>query len=102
MTEREKVIYVEYNGYEWYFPAHLVAHNRAKYYSERVENSDREETFADSYRYAMENSGVLADWFISDMNWSDVSKHARLSKQPFVLEPDMSEAHVSVGYRDVS
>lgn len=97
--EKEKVIFVEYNGYEWYFPAHLVAHNRAKHYHDISEDSDKKENFISMYRHSMENPEVMVDWFISDMNWSDVSKLARLSKQPFVLEPDMSEANIRVGYK---
>lgn len=94
MTEEQKVIYVEYNGYEWWFPARYVAKDKADYYAKKGES------YQEEFDTAMSDDDSLLDWFLGDMNWSDVSKYARLSKQPFILEPDMTEASVRVSERE--
>lgn len=95
MAEERKVIYVEYNGYEWWFPASYIAKNWAEYNSKRMGTN-----YADEYASIMEDTSGLIGWFLGDMNWSDVSKYAKLSKQPFELAPDLNNSDIRVDYRE--
>lgn len=95
MTEDKiKVIYIEYNGFEWWFPAIYVARNWAEYYSKKMGTK-----YEDECTSVMEDTSALVSWFLSYMNWSDVSKYARISKQPFEVSPDLTESEIRVDYR---
>lgn len=99
MTEERKVIYVEYNGYEWWFPAKYVARSWAEYYS-KLNGTTVEEEYNVIMNDDEDSHSVLVNWFVGDMNWSDVSKYAKLSKQPFEVAPNIIESDIRVSYRE--
>lgn len=94
--DETKYFRVKDGGYSWVFPAHLVAKNRAEYYAK----NDPDTTYQEEYEFTMSDDYELKDWFLNNMNWSDVSKKATLEEQPFKLCPDLSEAEVELHRRD--
>lgn len=63
-----KKIIISQNGYEWEFPAHIVADNCAKYYADNDPNT----TYQEEYDNIMSFDFDLEAWFLHDMNLSDV------------------------------
>lgn len=92
-----KYIRVADGDYVWSFPARLVAKHRAEYYA----REDADTTYDREFAHTIDNDFELNDWFLNNMDWEDVSKFARLDKQPFKLKPNLSEATVSVFLRDL-
>lgn len=87
-----KRVRVKYNGYTWSFPAHLIAKDRAQYYAEH----DEETTYSEEFDFTINDDYQLKDWFVNNMNWSDVSKYARLEVQPFELQPNLIESEIEI------
>lgn len=72
------------NGFVYEFDAEVVADNRATYYAHRESENDEEfkEVYADEFKYAMNDNGILRDWFWGNMDWSQVRDHTKLVKNP--------------------
>jgi hypothetical protein len=65
-------------GYVWSVPVDYIAMQRANYYA----TNDRDTTFEDEFNFVMEDSFEAIDWFLNNMNWSDVAAVARLVQTP--------------------
>ncbi len=76
-----KFIEVEEQGYVWRFPLELVATSYANYYSENDPATDWEK----EYHYIMNCPEDGINWFIGDMNWSDVEYAAQLIQKPTAI-----------------
>jgi hypothetical protein len=77
-----KFIEINDSGYVWVVPLEVIADNRATYYAEDGYNEEFNFTMNDGYE--------ALDWFLNNMNFSDVSGEAKLVKvPPQKLEPDM-------------
>lgn len=64
------MVFTTERGKRYAFPAHIIAHARAKYYEGRGDSYEEE------YEYTTSDTGELYEWAMSDMNWSDVAKYA--------------------------
>jgi hypothetical protein len=53
---------------------HVVAHDRATYYSSR----DADTTYTDEYEFTITDDYELEDWAVNQMNWDDVKGTSRL------------------------
>lgn len=85
------------NGDIWDVLAHLIAHERAVYYSNRDhgEDGDPKEklaTYTEEYEYTMDDESELIDWAEGNMDWKDVAKYATLIKSTKV---DLQEGWVN-------
>lgn len=81
---RERIIIVEMpDGSRWGVPARLVAEDRSAYYAAKdtknapVDSEEYKSVFAAEYEYIMQDNDEMRDWARNNMNWSDVSAHAR-------------------------
>jgi hypothetical protein len=62
----------------WAVPAHLIASNRATYYSDQSKRQGVDDVFAQEYKYTLSSDDELVDWFQNNMDWKDVVKEAKL------------------------
>lgn len=68
------------DGSRWDVPAHAVADNRARYYSEK--EGSGEEGYREEYEFTMEDRYELLDWAAGNMDWDDVAEQARRVDDP--------------------
>lgn len=87
-----KIFEIEWNGCLWEFPASIVADNRAKYYAEK----DKDTTYDEEFKYAMDEDVELIDWFGNNMDWEDVEDKATLVRQAVITKPDLSSGDCEV------
>lgn len=80
----KKVIQIEDQGFIWHIPLEHIADHRAKYY----EKNDKDTTYEEEYNYVMNDNYEGVDWFLSNMNWSDVAIVAKLMVTPSKTKPD--------------
>lgn len=80
-----KNLEVSYQGHVWHVPAEYIAKHRAKYYGD----NDPDTTFEEEFEYTMGDNYEIKDWFLNNMNWSDVASVAVLVKSEAVIEPDV-------------
>jgi len=64
---KEKFIHITAMGTTYAVPAHIVADNMAKYYSE----DDPTTSYDEEYKFAMEDDLILEDWCFKNMNPED-------------------------------
>ena len=88
----ERMIIIKDRGYVWHVPASAVAANRARYYADR----DEDTTYEDEFLYAMEDKVEVIDWFMNNMDFSDVADKAVLVVTPTITEPDPETWEVSL------
>lgn len=83
-----KVIEILQGGYIWHIPAEAIAKHRATYYAA----NDPDTNYDEEYKYTLESDEELNDWFLNNMNLSDVEGGAVLIKQPSPsLQPDLTQ-----------
>ena len=87
-----KFLAVDDGGYVWHIPLEVIAKNRADFYAD-----DPDSSFDEEMAYVMEDDYEGPDWFVNNMNWSDVSAVAVLVKPPGQkTEPDISESDIEL------
>jgi hypothetical protein len=70
-----KVVYCTLiNRESWAVPIHHIADARAKYYAAK----DKDTTYQEEYDYVIEDSYEAIDWFLNEMNPSDLREHFEL------------------------
>jgi hypothetical protein len=103
-----KVIEITDSGYVWHIPVEVVADNRAKYYrdieAKREQLSDEDATlvYKEEFDFVMKDSYEAIDWFVNNMNFSDVATSAVLVSIPKALTKPGPHAEVSLveSYKD--
>lgn len=68
------------DGSRWEVPAHVVADDRARFYSEGEKSGD--EGYREEFEYALEDDDGLLDWAANNMDWSDVVTCAKQAEPP--------------------
>jgi hypothetical protein len=97
-----KVIEITDSGYVWHIPVEVVADNRAKYYrdieAKREQLSDEDATlvYKEEFDFVMKDSYEAIDWFVNNMNFSDVATSAVLVSIPKALTKPGPHAEVSL------
>lgn len=76
------------DGSEWEVPASIIAKHRASYYGE----TEGPEGYRKEYEHAMKSNDELLDWAPNNMDWKDVSEHAKQVLPPNPPEVDFQEA----------
>lgn len=80
-----KVIEINDGGYVWHVPLMAIAKNRADFYADRGEQDNEGEI-----RFVMEDSYEGIDWFLNNMDFSDIASQTTFIKgPPPKIEPDM-------------
>lgn len=79
------------DGSEWEVPASLIAKHRAGYY----EYNEQSTAYKNEFQATMQNDYTLLDWAPNNMDWSDVSAHAKQVMPPNPPEVDFQEAWVN-------
>ena len=77
------------DGTIWEIPAERIAENRARYYSDR----DEDTTFQEEFDYTMGENSELLDWAPNNMDWADVEDVATMTDAPG--NPDYNEGWVN-------
>jgi hypothetical protein len=84
-----KFLEVRFSDGYWRIPAHIIADNRAKYYSD-----DPDTTYDDEYKFTIEDEYELCDWAGGNMNWSDLKAHA-VHVKPLAIDYEDEWLHAS-------
>jgi hypothetical protein len=87
-----KTFKIEQDGHTWIFPASAVADNRAKYYAE----NDPDTTYAEEFEFTMSDNFELRDWFLNNMNFSDVASGATYIPAVAISEPDVFDEETEI------
>lgn len=89
-----KVIEIVSDRMTWHIPLEFVARHRAKYYAEK----DTDTTEKEEFDYVMEDDSQEGlDWFINNMDWSDVSAVAKIvRREPEPDEPNLNECDFDI------
>jgi hypothetical protein len=88
-----KVLKITDSGFIWEVPGEAIAKNRATYYAAR----DKDTTYDDEFGFTMENDYELRDWFLNNMDWSDVASEAKLVRTPEAMaEPRLNHSGCTV------
>ena len=84
-------IIIESMGHVWHIPASHIATNYANHYAK----VDPETTFEEEYQGMLECPDDCVEWFLDNMDWSDVKDVAKLVKTPEpISKPDWFTAAV--------
>lgn len=96
----EKKVSVGSEGHVWKFPTFVIAHNRAEYYAERESSSfdHYKSLFKVEFDFAINDVYELREWFLNNMDWSDVSDLAVLVETPKILSEPKTIESVEVDY----
>lgn len=75
------------SGHVYELPAQVVAADRAEYYAELDAEDDNieksyDEVYEEELAFALDDHPELHDWFLNNMNWSDVEGDAELVETP--------------------
>ena len=74
------------DGSRWDVPAEIIAKSRAAYYAKADTGEDNGPSFETHFKkemeYTLKNDDELCDWAGNNMNWADVSAHARRVEDP--------------------
>ena len=95
------VLYVEEDGVVWTIPLMEVVINYANYYAdlESKRGADYNEVRVDAIKEGRENPDEMAEWYVNNMNISDVaSNRYRIIHRPTVppIPTDISDCSVTV------
>lgn len=72
MKSKRCLLFTGPDGSQWAVAAEVVAHDRAKYYSE----DDPNRTYEAEFEYTMKDRYELEDWYGNNMNPEDVAPYA--------------------------
>jgi hypothetical protein len=84
-----KVIKITDEGFAWLVPLSVVAEHRAKYYADGDETA-----FKDEVDHVMNFPAEGVEWFLGNMDFSDVRDHAKLVEKPEKTAPNSETWHV--------
>lgn len=83
---------IEDEGFVWHIPLLKIAENRADYYADDPDTTREEEI-----EYALSDRGSEAlDWYLNNMNFSDISDFAVLVDVPKVKDKPGNDAECDV------
>jgi len=78
------------DGNKYDVPVDLIALHRAEYYAKhdtgKSSGPEFDKAIKQEFDYAMKNADEIMDWAPNNMNWSDVSEHAKKVAKP--LSPE--------------
>lgn len=85
------------DGSKWDVPAHMIANDRATYYTEKLVGTEKakEMEYKAEYDYAMSHNDELQDWAANNMNWDDVKDQARMVAQHEMSDDDFQEGWIN-------
>jgi len=87
-----KVIEIVDRGFVWHVPLKFVAENRADHYAD-----DPDSTRDEEISFVMEDNYEGLDWFLNNMNFSDVRHVSKLVETPTTPdEPQMDECECHI------
>lgn len=70
--------FVTDDGEHWKLPKYFVADIRAKYYA----GIDKETTYEQELKWAMDDDDVCNEWLENNMNWADYGPHLKQVEKP--------------------
>lgn len=73
-----KVLEIYDEGYIWQIPLECIADHRASYYV----SVDSDAIYQDEFEYLISDDYEAKDWYLNNMNFSDIKEKARLIKTP--------------------
>lgn len=74
-------------GFVWHIDAHEIASHRADHY--------KDDGYEEEYEYAINDEGVLHEWFFGNMDWEDISDAGKkLIKTPTAKTPWDVEGYI--------
>jgi hypothetical protein len=77
----------------WAVPVDIIARNRAEFYAEEFGGDVEKSLNEDTNPLFEEDHYAIRDWAGNNMNWSDVSEHAKQVSPP--KEPDFEEGWIN-------
>jgi hypothetical protein len=99
-----KVIKITDSGYVWHIPVEVIADNCARYLRdieakrEQLSDEDAALVYKEEFDFVMKDSDSYEaiDWFVNNMNFSDVATSAVLVSTPKPLTEPGPRAEVSL------
>lgn len=80
-----KVLRIEEGGYVWVIPAEKIAENRADYYADLESQRGTgayDLVYQEEFEETMADDEELREWYLSNMDYSDVQEFSRLIFSP--------------------